>query len=102
MESHQAVSIWGRTIRAISPSVNVQSLPRFLAALTHVNAEYRNQGIATQPLLLDCLTAWEVPVSLLSGLCEKAGTSTPSSREFQYAHGINKGLISAFWEWYLK
>jgi hypothetical protein len=55
MESHQAVRIWGRKIRAISPSVNVQSLPRFLAALTHVNAEYRNQGIAIQPLVLDCV-----------------------------------------------
>lgn len=32
MEFHQAVRIWGRTIYAISPSVNVQSVPRFLAA----------------------------------------------------------------------
>jgi len=43
MEFHQAVRIWGRTIRAISPSVSVQSVPRFLAALPHANAEYRNQ-----------------------------------------------------------
>ena len=31
MESHQAVRIWARTTSATRPSVNVQSIPRFLA-----------------------------------------------------------------------
>ena len=57
MESRQAVRIWGRTIRAISPSVSVQSVPRFLAASPHANAEYRNQGKAIRAVsvILDCV-----------------------------------------------
>lgn len=36
--------IWARTISAIRPPVNVQSVPRFLAASPHANAKYSNQG----------------------------------------------------------
>ena len=44
MEPRRAVRIWARTISAIRPPVNVQSVPRFLAASPHANAEYHNQG----------------------------------------------------------
>src|SRR5450759_3616486 len=43
MEPRRPVRIWVRTISATRPSVNVQSVPRFLAASPHANAEYRNQ-----------------------------------------------------------
>jgi len=65
MESRQAVRIWGRTIRAISPSVSVQSVPCFLDASPHANAEYRNQGKAIQSVILDCVGSPCRPVKLI-------------------------------------
>ena len=56
-----AARIWGRTSSAISPSVKVQSVPRFLAALPQANAP----NTVIKGKNHQCLTAWEVPVSLL-------------------------------------
>jgi hypothetical protein len=62
MEPRRAVRIWARTKSATRPSVNVQSVPSFLAASHHVKAENRNkknedQDQPSEPsqLVLDCV-----------------------------------------------
>ena len=60
MEPRRAVRIWVRTYQgATRPSLDVQSVPRFIADSVHENARKPLSGKIYRK---QCLTTWEVPL----------------------------------------